>query len=234
MTDTRREILSRDRVEDLLRYLGDHLGDHPCDHTLRLTRRWAKSASVDWLELQNGLDANGGFCDCEVVLNLPETALFVTRAPVRFVGAYSWCLPPHFRIPPASTTYRLALFGRAESTDGFHARDDEFLIPAPIGAKPRRRQRQRDHFFIGIDSGMPTPLAFVDKLDPPVSASEFSARVVSSGFEELASFSDKEAHFVLAACSAIGAEEWAGTFFSDVTTIDGRRDELRVHKVIRR
>jgi hypothetical protein len=37
-------------------------------------RQWARREAVEWEDPLDILEANGAFCDCEVVLNLPETA----------------------------------------------------------------------------------------------------------------------------------------------------------------
>ena len=41
-----------------------------CDGTLGAARQWADAAGVDWPRLRRELEENGGFCDCEVVLNV--------------------------------------------------------------------------------------------------------------------------------------------------------------------
>src|SRR2546425_779444 len=41
-----------------------------CDGTLRAAREWARGAGVDWPPLRRELEENGGYCDCEVVLNV--------------------------------------------------------------------------------------------------------------------------------------------------------------------
>lgn len=41
-----------------------------CDGTLRAAREWAQRAGVDWRRLRRELEENGGYCDCEVVLNV--------------------------------------------------------------------------------------------------------------------------------------------------------------------
>jgi Protein of unknown function (DUF2695) len=41
-----------------------------CDGTLRVAQEWAQSAGVDWPPLRRELEENGGYCDCEVVLNV--------------------------------------------------------------------------------------------------------------------------------------------------------------------
>ncbi len=41
-----------------------------CDHTLSRTREWAETAGLDPEAVVRGVNAHGGFCDCEVVLNV--------------------------------------------------------------------------------------------------------------------------------------------------------------------
>jgi len=41
-----------------------------CDHTLRFSKRWAALNGVDFVDLYQYLNANGGFCDCEVCMNV--------------------------------------------------------------------------------------------------------------------------------------------------------------------
>lgn len=41
-----------------------------CDNTLRAARQWAEGAGVAWSPLQGQLEGNGGYCDCEVLLNV--------------------------------------------------------------------------------------------------------------------------------------------------------------------
>lgn len=47
-----------------------------CDNTLRAARRWAEAVPVPWPRLCRELQANGGYCDCEVLFNVfPEADL---------------------------------------------------------------------------------------------------------------------------------------------------------------
>jgi hypothetical protein len=46
------------------------LQEHGCDHTLRNAEAWARHEKIQWGWLQNELEERGGYCDCEVVLNV--------------------------------------------------------------------------------------------------------------------------------------------------------------------
>lgn len=41
-----------------------------CDNTLRAAQDWSVGAGLDWPPLRAGLEGRGGFCDCEVLLNV--------------------------------------------------------------------------------------------------------------------------------------------------------------------
>lgn len=41
-----------------------------CDGTLSAAQEWARGAGLAWPRVRRELEENGGFCDCEVVLNV--------------------------------------------------------------------------------------------------------------------------------------------------------------------
>jgi len=46
------------------------LRNHGCDNTLRAAQAWARREKVRWAWLRDALELRGGFCDCEVLLNV--------------------------------------------------------------------------------------------------------------------------------------------------------------------
>ena len=56
----------------LTRAHGGGRRDHGCDNTLRAARAWARREKVRWGWLRGALEERGGFCDCEVLLNVLE------------------------------------------------------------------------------------------------------------------------------------------------------------------
>ncbi len=56
--------------EALVAAIHAHLREQPCDSTLRAAREWAARAGVDWPRLERELEDSGGFCDCEVLMNI--------------------------------------------------------------------------------------------------------------------------------------------------------------------
>lgn len=61
--------LTAPQQTDLVRALDRALRAGGCDNTLRAAQRWAEEAPVSWPRLQRELEANGGFCDCEILFN---------------------------------------------------------------------------------------------------------------------------------------------------------------------
>lgn len=69
-------VLGEDELNDLLDYVDARVAADGCDHTLRFTRRWAAERERDGDELAHSLGRFGGFCDCEVVLNVAPEEIF--------------------------------------------------------------------------------------------------------------------------------------------------------------
>ena len=64
------------QLADLLNYVDEQLVEKPCDHTTRHTDRWAESHGVNSAELARGLWELGGYCDCEIVVNVQPGEIF--------------------------------------------------------------------------------------------------------------------------------------------------------------
>ncbi len=64
--------LRRNQAQDLIAFVERRLSKNPCDHSLMHAIEWANINHVDYVDLIDILEDNGAFCDCEVVLNLPN------------------------------------------------------------------------------------------------------------------------------------------------------------------
>ena len=53
-------------------YFAEGMREHGCDNTSRATKAWARREEVPWAWLRDALEERGGFCDCEVLLNVLE------------------------------------------------------------------------------------------------------------------------------------------------------------------
>jgi hypothetical protein len=223
--------LDASRLESLISFVDYHVRSKGCDHTHRFTEQWARQQSVDWHDLLDILEANGGYCDCEVVLNLPSGKALQSPAMAKPADRGNpWLLPLAFECEPAAVFTKLIVCqaGLGRNTS---ATDGELLVPAPKGAKPRRRIRKSGNFFIGCQSGLPTEVGDVRQCGE-ISAQEFARKVAGSGFEELAPFSYREAGFVLSRIASVEPGKPVATHFADQIGIASRHEELRVHRVI--
>ena len=50
--------------------INDGLRERGCDNTLRVASAWARRERVPWPGLRAALEERGGFCDCEVLMNV--------------------------------------------------------------------------------------------------------------------------------------------------------------------
>ncbi|MCV7125949.1 DUF2695 domain-containing protein [Mycobacterium lacus] len=64
------------QLQQLLDHVDERLGAEPCDHTTRHAEQWAESHRIDWSALAEGLREFGGYCDCEIVLNVQPGEIF--------------------------------------------------------------------------------------------------------------------------------------------------------------
>jgi hypothetical protein len=68
--------LDRARLEALLEHVEAAVDANGCDHTLAATEAWAAREGIDLKRLHEGLEEYGGFCDCEVVMNVDADEVF--------------------------------------------------------------------------------------------------------------------------------------------------------------
>ncbi|HKS47124.1 MAG TPA: DUF2695 domain-containing protein [Amycolatopsis sp.] len=99
-------ITPQDR-ECLTCYLGRMLADFGCDDTLRWAKRWRDLRAPRATALERRLADKGGYCDCEVAMNVcpeqmpsPEDALPKPCAGVSRRGSTKPCRGVVTRRPP--------------------------------------------------------------------------------------------------------------------------------------
>jgi len=64
--------LPPDQLQQLFDWLDTELAEQDCDHTLRLVQAWCAQAGVEAGPVEAWLRANGGYCDCEALLNAEQ------------------------------------------------------------------------------------------------------------------------------------------------------------------
>ena len=76
--------LDRAQLAALLNHVDAAVVANGCDHTRAATDDWAAREGTDLQRLREGLEEYGGFCDCEVVMNVNVDEVFTpVRAPRR-------------------------------------------------------------------------------------------------------------------------------------------------------
>jgi hypothetical protein len=69
-----KELPAPKPILDLLfDWLDLRLGDTECDDTLRLTLEFARQHKLDGKRLSDWTEKYGGYCDCEVLANVPDS-----------------------------------------------------------------------------------------------------------------------------------------------------------------
>lgn len=82
-TSTALMPLDREQLESLLAYVEDAVERDGCDHSRKATDSWASANSLDLDRLHAGLEEYGGYCDCEVAMNVHPDEVFEPVRPQR-------------------------------------------------------------------------------------------------------------------------------------------------------
>jgi len=221
-------ILRPEQTADLRAFVDERVREHGCDHSHRFTEEWAALRGMDWDDLLDILDAQGGFCDCEVVMNLSDGSV-LTAEPSKARTEGNWRVPESF-VPQEGAVFEHVIACNPAKGRNSHAMEGEWLVPAPQGVKPRKRVRKSVHFFVGIHSGLPSEAGVVAVV-PAMSAAAFVEKVRAGAIEELRGFGEREAAFVLSRIAGLAEGTPVGTHFMEVNDFSGKSEELRVHRI---
>lgn len=224
--------LTKKQAWNLISFVEQRLSEKTCDHSLTYTTLWSEKADFDYVNLFDILEENGSFCDCEVVFNLPNDRDIVL--PVRSKGFdrnNPWKIPISFELPDSDKTYTNFLISRHSKKNNCYSKEGELLVPAPKGAEALKRVRKSVHFFIGLETSLPSEFGFVQNIGA-VTAKEFAKKVRESGQKNLQLFLEKEAAFYLSRLEKLKQGNGVATHFSKITGLTSKREELKIHKVI--
>ena len=223
-------VLQPETVELLRDFVDERVRAEGCDHSRRFSCQWATENGVDEIELCDVLDNYGGFCDCEVVLNVPEDVELVAAPDRQAVPKNPWLLPPNF-VPKTLDGFSRTLVGTDKLSGNNYHIEGEWVIPAPFGLKPKKRIRKLVHYFVGLNSGMPAEVAYVSESEP-FSASELVSRVRESNIEGFEAFTTTEAAFILERIASMKPGTSVGVNELDKLTDRGKHQEIRIHRVL--
>ena len=223
-------VLTLDDVDNLLSSVESSIRDSGCDHSLRFTKQWATEREINWGDLVDILEANGAFCDCEVVLNITEDSILDLPQDVTYdTKDNPWLIPQDFI--PKTDIFTKQLVCRHSISNNTHSDDGEILVPPPQTSKPRKRMRKSVHYFVGLQSGLPSELGLVVETEP-FNAEEFVNLVRSSNHPEFTKYTEREAAFFLSKLANLKPDTPVGSHFMDKLSLQGQKThELRIHKV---
>ncbi len=68
--------IDRSQLEALLDHVKAAVEADGCDHSRKATDAWAAANGLDLPSLNVGLEEYGGYCDCEVVMNVRPDEVF--------------------------------------------------------------------------------------------------------------------------------------------------------------
>ena len=218
-------------VSRMIDFVDAHVRRDGCDHTHRFASQWCRVTGIDWDDLLDALEQRGAYCDCELVLNLQGASLSHESEANDTDRENRWLLPPDFACT-IKTINRL-LVARGGIGKNNYASDGELLVPAPLDAKPRKRVRKSVHYFIGLNSGLPTEIGFVQCIDP-ISVNDLTQMIGDSNIPELKNYDERLAGFIAQKIANFADGAAVGTDIMDLVGVASKHKELTIHRVILR
>ncbi|GGF22396.1 hypothetical protein GCM10011518_34510 [Flavobacterium limi] len=225
-------VLTENQVTELCIFIENQIEKNGCDHSLKNTFEWAERNEINKADLIDVLECNGGFCDCEVIMNLPENCSLEIES-----GNNEPDYKNPFKTPlnfqqTEHKVYTKALFSSSEyNNNNSYTKNGELLIPAPFGFKPKKRVRKSVHFFNGTESELPSEIGIVKEIIP-TNGKEFAKKIRDFKLESLSKFSERDAEYYLSRIEKIEIGKPMGTYFMEITGIGGTKIDLKIHKVI--
>ncbi len=224
-------VLTKNQVTELCIFIENRIAKNGCDHSLKNTFEWAEKNGINKADLIDVLESNGGFCDCEVTMNLPENCdleLEIQNKAIDFKNPFK--IPLNFK-QTENKVYKKALFSSSEYDHNNYTKNGELLIPAPFGFKPKKRVQKNIHFFNGTESELPTEIGIVKEIEP-TNGKKFAKKIRDLKLEAFAKFSERDAEYYFSRIEKIDIGKPMGTHFMERTGIGGTKIELKIHKVI--
>jgi hypothetical protein len=224
-------ILTENQVTELCVFIENRIEKIGCDHSLKNTFEWAEKKGINKADLIDVLESNGGFCDCEVIMNLPEDCSLEIESENNEIDYKNPFKTPLNFQQTENKIYTKALFSSSEYNDNNHTKNGELLIPAPFRFKPKKRVRKSVHFFNGTESELPSEIGIVKEI-LPTNGKEFAKRIRDLKLESLSKFSERDAEYYLSRIEKNEIEKPMGTYFMEIKGIGGTKIDLKIHKII--
>lgn len=107
------------------------------------------------------------------------------------------------------------------------------LVPAPVDGKPRKRVRKSVLYFLGLDSGLPTEIGFVENR-APIGFEDLTSQICGSAVPELKGCDDRLAGFLGQKFGKLPDGTAVGTDIMDRVGIASKHQELTIHRIVLR
>jgi hypothetical protein len=122
--------------------------------------------------------------------------------------------------------YNKIIVSRFSPENKCFALENEWLIIADLNGKNKLKIKKTEHYFIGINSGLPSVFGWVYKLNEPISISEYlnSAKIIVSNEIKI------NIEFLLDSISNIEEGKPVACSFRRIGIIE-KQDILKVHRV---
>ncbi len=225
-------ILTKTQISSLIEFIESKLEVGSCDHSLKLAIEWANRENYDNDNLVDILEENGGYCDCEVVMNLSGEQDLILENEEKIIDYNNlWRIPNDYKISDTKKRYSKVLISTEKCGHNCYAGNNEILIPAPFGLKPKKRVRSSVNYFVGVVSGLPNEYGFVSNREQ-ITAREFAKLIRDSRIKGIERFTEREADFYLSRIENLLVDTPVGTHFTEKNGLTKEYELLRIHKII--
>lgn len=224
-------VLTEDQVNELCIFIENRIEKNACDHSLKNAFEWAELNEINREDFIDVLEFHGGYCDCEVIFNLPEDCDLILEEETKALDSNnSFKIPISFE-SSEDKVYNKALFSDSEYSEYNYTNDNELLIPAPFGFKSKKRTRKSTHFFIGMESQLPSEIGFIREIEP-INSKSFAKKIRDLKINGFTNFSEREADYYLSRIDRLDIDKPMASYFMEKNGIGGKKTELRIHKII--
>ena len=125
--------------------------------------------------------------------------------------------------------YKKILIAKHNPKNLCFAKEGESLVPAGPRDKKQGRLPKDDHFFVGLETGLPSRYGWVKELDRPIAAEEL-ARLKDGG--QVSKETIQSCEILLRAVAEMPEDTPMACHYLEVKLPGERHRRLKVHKVI--
>lgn len=125
--------------------------------------------------------------------------------------------------------YKKVLLAKHNPKNLCFAKEDELLVPAGLKDKMQGKLPKDDHFFVGLETGLPSRYGWVKELDDPITAEDL-ARLKDGG--KIEEETVQSCAILLRSAAKLPEDIPMACHFLEVRLPGERCRKLKIHKVI--